>query len=319
MARKNLLSGLMEAPAPAKTKTPKPQPALETKALRPRTTKGAAKGAIGAVGQQIADLKARAVVELDPKLIRGGGLEDRLSDDDADDVRLRHSIQTYGQQVPVLVRPHPDEDGAYQIVYGRRRVLAALDLNLKVKALIRDLDDRALVLAQGQENTARRDLSFIEKAHFARQLRDGGYDRKVIADAINVDQTEISRFLSVADRIPAGILYAIGAAPGVGRARWLKMATAIEADGTTDREAAALCSGSTSDEKFESLLKAVTIVERRAKEARAAAKKAAAKAGIRKLTGASGAPLGQVRATAKKAVITLEADDGFAQWLVENL
>ncbi len=319
MARKNLLSGLMEAPAPnsapAKAKPSKAQPKLETKSMRPRT----AHGAIGAVGQQIADLKARAVIELDPNQIRGGGLEDRLSDDDVEDVRLRASIQTYGQQVPVLVRPHPREDGAYQIVYGRRRVLAAIDLGLKVKALVRDLDDQALVLAQGQENTARRDLSFIEKAHFARQLRDGGYDRKVIGDAINVDASEISRFFSVADRIPVGALRSIGSAPGIGRARWMKLADAMEADGTTEREAMALCPGETSEERFEALLKAVTLVERRAKEARAQDKRIMAKANLRPLTGADGKPLGQAKVTAKKAAITLDVQDGFAQWLVENM
>ena len=315
MARKNLLEGLMEAPAPTSTKPSKAQPGgMETKSMSRISVP--ARGAIGAVGQQIADLKSRAVIEIDPHLIRGGGMEDRLSDDDAEDTRLSQSIETYGQQVPVLVRPHPDEDGAWQIVYGRRRVLAARDLGIKVKAMVRDLDDQALILAQGQENTARRDLSFIEKAHFARQLRDAGYDRKVIADAINVDQTEISRFLSVADRIPAGVLQAIGSAPGIGRARWLKLADAMEADGTTEREARVLCPGDTSEEKFEALLKAVTIVERRAKEARARTRKnAKAQA---PLMGVQGERLGQMRKQGSKAVITLN-DGDFADWLAENL
>ena len=317
MARKNLLEGLMEAPAPTKAKARKAEPALETKSIT--RISGPARGAIGAVGQQIADLKSRAVIEIDPHQIRGGGMEDRLSDDDAEDARLRQSIETYGQQVPVLVRPHPDEDGAYQIVYGRRRALAARDLGIKVKAMVRDLDDQALVLAQGQENTARRDLSFIEKAHFSRQLRDAGYDRKVIGDAINVDQTEISRYLSVADRIPAGVLQSIGSAPGIGRARWLKLADAMEADGTTEREARVLCPGDTSEERFEALLKAVTIVERRAKEARAAARKTAAKAPPRTVTGTGGQVLGKVKDTGAKTVITLDTEGGFAQWLVENL
>jgi ParB family chromosome partitioning protein len=36
--------------------------------------------------------------------------------------------------------------------------------------MIRQLDDHALVMAQGQENTARQGLSFIEKASFTAQL-----------------------------------------------------------------------------------------------------------------------------------------------------
>ena len=315
MARKNLLEGLMEAPAPVQTKAARRTTEPTSEAKRPRSTKGA----IGAVGQQIADLKSRAVIELDPALIRGGGMDDRLAHDDAEDARLRQSIETYGQQVPVLVRPHPEEDGAYQIVYGRRRVLAARDLGLKIKAMIRDLDDQALVLAQGQENTARRDLSFIEKAHFARQLRDAGYDRKVIADAINVDQTEISRFLSVADRVPAGVLKAIGSAPGIGRARWLKLADAMEADGTTEREARSLCRGDTSEDRFEALLKAVTAIERRAKDARAQDRRPAPETGPHPIKGADGRVLGQMRAQGAKTVITLGPDDGFTQWLIDNM
>lgn len=215
MARKDVLRGLIEGqPAGA------PDPA----ATAPRP----ARGAIGAVSRSIADLKARAVAEIDPFLIDAGGVQDRLESDSAEDEGLRQSIETYGQQVPVLVRPHPQVEGRYQIVYGRRRVLALRDLGRPVKALIRDLDDRELVLAQGQENTARRDLSFIEKVNFARQLQDMGYDRKVICDALSVDKTLISRMLSLAERLPVELIEAIGAAPSIGRDRWTTLAEWVE-------------------------------------------------------------------------------------------
>ena len=138
--------------------------------------------------------------------------------------RAARSIAEYGQQVPVLVRPHPKIEGRFQIVYGRRRVLALRDLGQPVKALIRDLDDHELVLAQGQENTARRDLSFIEKCNFARQMVAAGYKRQIICDALSIDKTLISRMLSVADRIPLDVVEAIGAAPSIGRDRWLALA-----------------------------------------------------------------------------------------------
>jgi len=276
------------------------------------------KGAIGAVGQQIADLKARAVIDLDPHLIRAGGMADRLEDDDTEDARLRDSIAAHGQQVPVLVRPHPEEEDRYQIVYGRRRVLAAQDLGISVKAMVRDLDDRALILAQGQENTARRDLSFIEKAHFARQLRDAGYDRRVIADALNIDKTGISRMLAVADRIPESMLHAIGSAPGIGRARWLKLADMIEADGTTISETTALAYGDTSDARFEAMVHALSLPARRARAAEAAAKKADRRV-AEPVHGADGRVLGKVRRAGTRTVISLDGDDGFARWLAGNL
>ncbi|KIC47766.1 plasmid partitioning protein RepB [Tateyamaria sp. ANG-S1] len=215
MARKNLLQSLIEdAAKPASDAPPAPP--------RPR------KGAIGAVSQSIEALKARAVLELDPFEIDAGGLQDRLESDDAEDAALLASIRDYGQQVPVLVRPHPETDGRYQIVYGRRRVLALRDLGQPVKALLRDLDDTALVMAQGQENNARRGLSFIEKANFAAQMRDAGYDRKAMCDALAIDKTVVSRMLQIVDRLGPDLIQRIGAAPAAGRDRWAQLATWID-------------------------------------------------------------------------------------------
>ena len=195
-------------------------------------------GAIGAVGRSIADLKARALVEIDPALIDEGGLADRLGADPEDDARLLASIREHGQQVPVLARPHPGAPGRYQIVYGRRRARALAALGRPVKALVRDLDDRGLLIAQGQENSARRDLSFIEKANFARQMLAAGFDRATAQAALSTDKTQLSRMLSVAERLPGSVIAAIGAAPGIGRDRWRLLAELYT--GVAPTEAAAL-------------------------------------------------------------------------------
>lgn len=215
------------------------------------------KGAIGTISRSVADLQARALTEIDPELIDAGGVQDRLESDAAEDAALRESIAEYGQQVPVLVRPHPTEPGRYQIVYGRRRVLALRALGQPVKALVRALDDRDLLIAQGQENTARRDLSFIEKANFARQMVEAGYERKIIGDTLSMDKTLISRMLSVTDRIAPALIEVIGAAPSVGRDRWLALADALEAGGHDPQEVVAMVNFSgaaTSDARFEAAL-----------------------------------------------------------------
>lgn len=56
----------------------------------------------------------------------------------------------------MLLRPSPNDAERFQIVCGRHRVAALRELGQPVKALIRVLDDRAVILTQGQENTARR-------------------------------------------------------------------------------------------------------------------------------------------------------------------
>ena len=176
----------------------------------------------------------------------------------------------------------------------------------------------ALVLAQGQENTARRDLSFIERAHFARQMAEAGYDRKTIADALTITKSEISRLLSVAERLPEGVMRAIGAAPSVGRTRWLALADLLEKTGYTATEAAVLCHGTTSDQRFEALMHALTLPERRVKEAASKAAKAR-KPTRHELKTATGARLGQVRLSPDKVAIDLDPEDGFARWLVARL
>lgn len=322
MARKNLLQGLIEEAsksqeAPEASPSPTPSTAPEetrVDAARPRY----AGGAIGAVSQSIADLKSRAVIEVDAAEISDGGLPDRLEQDQGDHTALVASIRDYGQQVPVLLRPNPNNPERYQVVYGRRRVKALRELGLPVKALVRELDDRDLIIAQGQENSARKDLSFIEKANFARAMEGLGYERKIICAALHVDKTVISRMLSVADAIAPELIQAIGAAPSVGRDRWLKLAQAFEASGWTVQQAVtrlrADAGDQASDSRFEALLSALV-------ENNAAPQPDKLAAETIRLEDQAGQILASVAQRADKTIFTLPAksSDGFDRWLMDNL
>ncbi len=131
-------------------------------------------------------------------------------------------IRQSGQSSPILVRPHPDDANRYMIVFGHRRARAARELGIKVRAVIKPLEDIAHVIAQGQENAARADLTFIEKSLFAKKLANRGMTKDTIKTALTVDDTLLSRMLSVADNVPVAILDAVGSAKGVGRDRWKK-------------------------------------------------------------------------------------------------
>lgn len=299
MARKNLLDGLMGGPEKGSN------PPIETHSPR------MSRGAIGAISRSVADLQARALIEIDPHLIDAGGAQDRLETDDAEDAALRDSIAEYGQQVPVLVRPHPTEDGRYQIVYGRRRVLALRDLGRPVKALLRDLDDRDLLIAQGQENTARRDLSFIEKANFARQMATAGYDRKIIGDTLTMDKTLISRLLSVAERIDPELIHAIGAAPSVGRDRWLALADALDQSRLDPDDLIALVNltAGNSDARFETAL------------ARAKGTTRSPSPAPEIIRSENGVPIAEVSRKGGRLTLRFEKKrgSGFEDWLLDNL
>jgi ParB family transcriptional regulator, chromosome partitioning protein len=312
MARKNVLQGLMDGAksAPDASLTP-PNPTP-----LPRSTGGA----VGAVSRSIADLKARSILDIDPAMIVGGGMQDRLETLDDEDAELRRSLAEYGQQVPVLVRPHPERDGYYQIVYGRRRVLAMRELGQPVKALVRDLDDQALVMAQGQENTLRRNLSYIEKANFARQMDEAGYDRKFICDAISVDKTQISRMLSVTERISPALIAQIGAAPGVGRERWLALADQIGASGVTEDDLISMINlaadSSSSDKRFQAAYSYVAdqIAKQRAEQV-------FRRSDRRSLLDSEGVAIGQAQFDEEHFTLRLRLSrtEGFSGWLVDNL
>ncbi|OUD08285.1 plasmid partitioning protein RepB [Marivivens niveibacter] len=286
MARKGILNGLMDQAAAPQTET-RVDPA------KPRY----AKGAIGAVSQSIAELKSRSIVQVDPRMIDDAGMKDRLEKDDID--ALCDSIKAYGQQVPVLLRPNPNDPERYQIVYGRRRVAALKKLNIPVNAMVRVLNDRELVIAQGQENSARKDLSFIERANFARQMRDGGYERKVICDALNVDKTLISRMLSVADSVPLDLIEAIGAAPSIGRDRWMKLSDKLDG-----RDMVSAAKGDTSDARFEAVFSALTPPK--------------APAPMPDIIRVEGEEIARVARKPSKTVLTMPRN-GFDEWLLANL
>jgi len=166
-----------------------------------------------------------AVVDLDAGLIDGSFVSDRLTPtDDADYRRLLASMRQSGQQVPILVRPHPEKEGRYQVAYGHRRWRAATELGVPVKAIVRSLSDDELVVAQGKENSERRNLSFIERALFAAHLQARGFDRPTLNAALGVQSAEMTRLLAVAAAVPADLVRAIGPAPKAGRPRWLELA-----------------------------------------------------------------------------------------------
>lgn len=176
------------------------------------------------------------VIEIEPDLIEPSIITDRIeSDQDPEYDALKEAIASNDQQVPILVRPHPADAKKYQAAYGHRRIRVAIELGRKVKAIVRQLTDKELVVAQGQENGPRLDLSFIERSLFASKLELGGFDRETVCAALGVDKPEVSRLLTVASQIDASLILAIGPAPKVGRPRWLTLASALEAEGALER------------------------------------------------------------------------------------
>lgn len=208
---------------------PEGESSPDNKQPLPRVTSGAVKSlkdTFSDVERDYQALKERiangsTAIELQPELVDPSPFADRFEEQDEEAYQaLRLSISERGQEIPILVREHPTSPGRYQSAYGHRRLRVLRDLGRPVKAYLRTLSDEELILAQGIENSAREDLSFIERAAFALKLEDGGFTRNTIQVALSVDRAEISKLIAVAKAIPADLIASIGRAPKVGRGRW---------------------------------------------------------------------------------------------------
>ena len=198
-------------------------------------------GAVGAMGRTLGQIanaadQARAliaagsaVIEIPAEKIEGSFVNDRLPDDGEDYQKLTDAIRESGQKSPILVRPHPTKADHYQIAFGHRRVRVLRALDRPVKAVVQNLSDEELVVIQGQENSARSDLSYIERGLFALALEEKGFDRRIIMSALGMEKTQLSRLMSVAHGLPRSLIEAIGPAPKTGRPRWIALTERLTA------------------------------------------------------------------------------------------
>jgi ParB family transcriptional regulator, chromosome partitioning protein len=273
--------------APAATSpVPKPAPEPEQKqkaqAQVPRSSSGAIKAmglSLGSIAKDAEEVRilrqalseGERVISVPPEQIEASFVEDRLElagRDDEDFAALVESIREGGQQVPVLLRPHPTREGFYQTAYGHRRIRAAQRIGIPVKAVVRPLSDDELVLAQGKENAERRNLSFIERAVFARNLANRGFDRKVIGEALSVQKSELSRLMQVVEAVPERYVRLIGAAPKAGRDRWMKLGELLQRpDRQADTDAIVnddQFRQADSDQRFQLVFDRLSVVPRKA-------------------------------------------------------
>jgi ParB family chromosome partitioning protein len=274
MSRKNLFGNLAVpipqagGEPPAAMAPERPFVGKERKPPRMASALGAITESLGAItekAQKAEEMERRlaeglTIVELDPASIDVSFVRDRMIYTDEDHTKLVEAIRANGQQVPILVRPHPKEPGRYQVAYGHRRLRAVTELGIQVRAVIRNLTDEQLVVAQGQENNERTNLTFIEKARFALRLEDAGFSREVIQQALCVDKTYLSRLINSIKNIPPDIIDAIGYAPSIGQRRWQEFSEKLTAQKLAGlREALHSPEAQTaiSDKRFEIALKAL--------------------------------------------------------------
>lgn len=194
---------------------------------------------ISNVGRALSHLSEDVIVSLDPSKVEVSPFKDRFEyDAEADEkfAALKFSIATEGQRIPVLVRPHPTKSDHYQLAYGRRRrdailaIMAEVDRpeTIKIKAYVRELTDRQLIEEQTLENGPREDLSWIEKAMWAVQLKSSGISQREIASIMGLSEVAVSQMFRVTSVVPEDIIFAIGRAQAAGRPKWTAFAELLK-------------------------------------------------------------------------------------------
>jgi len=316
MARKNIFDSVMRNEPAAE------QPSQPVDAISRRF--GAAKSlsaSIDELAKQASQrLEGETVVELDPASLDASFVADRLPEaDDQEYQELLEAIRERGQDSPILVRPHPEANGRYMIVFGHRRARVARELGLKVKAVIKPLADLEHILSQGQENSARANLSFIERVLFAARLEALGFEREAIQAALTIDYQTLSKMLTIPKAIPEAILLAIGPAKGIGRDRWLELRKLIEIPGKKDAAEELMAT-----DAFKAAASAARFEQLYGYLKGARQKKSVTKAALRPgatWTAADKSVSATIKQNGKSATLALGAANGprFAEWLSRNL
>lgn len=121
--------------------------------------------------------------------------------DDAAHHEMVASIKAQGVLQPILLRPHPTNDGIFEIVAGERRwrgATEALGAEAEIDVLIKDLTDAEVAEAALTENVIRKDMNPAEEAEAAaRMLAECANDKTETAARLGWSPATLERRLAL--------------------------------------------------------------------------------------------------------------------------
>ncbi|MFE5670361.1 ParB/RepB/Spo0J family partition protein [Agromyces sp. NPDC056523] len=157
------------------------------------------------------------LARLDPDDILPNAQQPRSVFDPEDLAELVHSVREFGVLQPIVVRPHPDQPGKYELVMGERRLRATKAAGLDtIPAVIKETANEAMLRDALLENLHRSQLNPLEEASAYQQLlADFGITQEELATRIGRSRPQISntlRLLKLPEpvqlRVAAGVLSA---------------------------------------------------------------------------------------------------------------
>jgi len=124
---------------------------------------------------------------------------------------LAASIKQNGLLQPLVVRPAPGLTDRFELVAGERRWRAVTRLGwTEVPALIRDVDDRAMLVLALVENLQRANLSALEEATgYQRLAEEFELTQQQVADAVGRDRSTVANALRLL-QLPVSVRQLMG-------------------------------------------------------------------------------------------------------------
>lgn len=159
---------------------------------------------------------------------------------------LAASIKEQGLLQPILVRPHPEQPGEFEIVAGERRWRAAQRAKLhNVPILVRELSDGEALELAIVENVQRQDLNPVEEAYAYRQLiEEFGHIQDQVARVVGKSRSHVANTLRLLNLPQTALNLLRDGALTAGHARAVlaaadpeALAQAIVSEGLTVRQA----------------------------------------------------------------------------------
>ena len=153
---------------------------------------------LGGGAEDYAALEKTKTTRMVPiELIRPGRIQPRRRMDKGPIRQLAHSIAEKGVLQPILVRRHPDEAGAFEIVAGERRWRAAQMARLhEMPVLVKELTDSDALEIALVENLQREDLSPLEEAQaYDRLMEEFSHTQEALSKAVGKSRSHVANML----------------------------------------------------------------------------------------------------------------------------
>lgn len=153
---------------------------------------------LGETNEDYAKLdKVRTAKPVAIELLHPGKYQPRHHVDQQAIDALAQSIREKGILQPLLVRRHPDDAQAFEIIAGERRWRAAQLAQLsEVPVIIKDFDDKTTLEVALVENVQRENLSAVEEADaFQRLMDEFGHTQEDVSRLVGKSRSHVANTL----------------------------------------------------------------------------------------------------------------------------